>query len=139
MILEIEGVLVETKQEEDGTLMMQQKIKMIEMSYSQNKEDKDRLNALKQEMKQVEEDIQLAGMTKDEAHECLLRKLFDVQYQTKKMEEKPSKLDTELYSLLKKQKEKLTELRTKPTQDLATNIFETKREMKQYLEEWPEN
>ena len=57
-------------------------------------------------MEQVEEDTQLAGMTtKDEAHEYLLCRLFDAQYQTKKMEEKTSKLDTELDSLPKKQKE----------------------------------
>ena len=33
LISEIEGVLVETKQEEDSIPMMQHKVKIIEMSY----------------------------------------------------------------------------------------------------------
>ena len=139
LILEIESALAETTQEEDDTLMMQHKIKMMDMNNSQNKEDKARIDALKREIEQVEEDIQLAGMTKDEAREHLLGKLYDAQYETKKMEEKTSTLDSELNDLREKQKEMRSELRKRPTQNLTTNLFEKEHKMKQYLEQWPEN
>lgn len=77
---------METEQQEDETLLLRHKLNtMLESKDgdqdidSENKDDKKLIDDMKNQLNEVEEDIQLALMSEDEAREHLLGKIDSIQ------------------------------------------------------------
>ncbi len=118
-INEINAVHEESKRQEEQMAEFRHKISMLESHlegqglFVQMKQFQKHTNDLKQQIVQVEEDIQLAGMDEDDAREHLLKKVKGIQQQIKMYDEKTSLVQSEITVLQKEHLELRSELRLK--------------------------
>lgn len=118
-INEINAVHKESKRQEEQMAEFRHKTSVLESHlegqglFVQMKQFRKQINDIKQQIVQVEEDIQLVQMDEDDGREHLLQKVKGLQQQIKLFDEKTSLVQSEITDLQKEQLELRSELRMK--------------------------
>lgn len=134
LVTQIKAVIAETEQQEDDIVLLRHKVKTIDGD-SGNQSILKRVDRMKKELVQVEEDIRIVLMTNDEAREYLLSKIVDMQMSTKEHEDELCLLDSEMQRLNRLQKVALLEKLMGGTEMANARLVDKDNSLKQYLDE----
>ena len=135
-LAQVKAAISETGQQEDDIVLIRHKLRTMESN--EYRKEKKRMEGMKKQLEQVDEDIKLAQMDDDEAQERLLGKIVGFQLSTKELEEEILPLENELKAL----HEMHAKIRTEKLLGGAARAYErlSKKDnaRKQYLERLPE-
>jgi len=135
-LAQVKSAIAETEQQEDDIVLIRHKLRTME-SNEYRKEMK-RVEGMKKQLEQVDEDVKLAQMDDDEARERLLGKIVGFQLSTKELEEELAPLDNELKALHAMQKKSRAEKLMGGAAKAYGRLFKKDNSCKQYLERFPE-
>ena len=133
LVTQIKAVIAETEQQEDDIVLLRHKVKTIDGNGSD--QSIKRVDRMKKELEQVEEDIRVVLMTDDEARKYLLSKIVDMQMSTKEHEDELSSLDSELQRLNLLQKVARLEKLMGGTEMANARLVDKDNSLKQYLDQ----
>jgi hypothetical protein len=135
-LAQVKAAIAETEQQEDDIVLIRHKLRTMEST--EYRKERKRVEGMKKQLKQVDEDIILAKMNDDEAREHLLGKIVGFQLSTKELQEELAPLENELRALhemqTKTRKEKLMGGAARAHECLSKKD----NSCKQYLERLPE-
>ena len=134
LVTQIKAVIAETEQQEDDIVLLRHKAKMIDGDGGDRSVFK-RVDKMKKELEQVEEDTRIVLMTDDEAREYLLTKIVDMQMSTKEHEDELSLLDREMQRLNQLQKVARLEKLMGGAEMANARLVDKDNSLKQYLDE----
>lgn len=134
LVTQIKAVIAETEQQEDDIVLLRHKVKTIDGDGS-NQSILKRVDRMKKELEQVEEDIRILLMTDDEAREYLLSKIVDMQMSTKEHEDELCLLDSEMQRLNQLQKVARLEKLMGGAEMANARLVDKDNSLKQYLDE----
>lgn len=147
LVKQLEAITVETEQQEDETVLLRHKLKMMMKSNedggnedrgldsSQRKNQKKLIESMKKQLNDVEEDIELALMTENEARDYLLGNIDSVQSNTKEHEEESMQLEADVESLQEMHKKLLFDKIQGGTVKAYNKLLQKDAKLKQYLQE----
>lgn len=147
LVNQIEAIAVETEQQEDETVLLRHKLKMIMMKSnedgvadrdidaSEHMNVKDGVESLRKRLSEVEEDIELALMTDDKARDHLLGKIDSAQLNTTELEEESMQLETEVTTLQEMYKKLLSDKIHGGTVKVYNSLLQKDASLKQCLDE----
>jgi chromosome segregation ATPase len=142
LVEEITNIQSESKAEEDEMMILKDKIKHLEAKSAQSRynEAVTRVEALKQSIRDTDDDIELAAMDEDDAREHLLNQVKSIQKSVKLLDAKSSTLHSEVDNLRQERMKLRSKLRNKARSSGSTTAFLFKKdeEIKQFLADLPQ-
>jgi structural maintenance of chromosome 4 len=135
-VVQVKAAIAETERQEDDIVLISHKLRRLESN--EYRKEKKRVEGMKKQLEQVDEDITLAQMTDDEARERLLGKIVGFQLRSKELEEELILLENELKTLHDMQKKSSTEKLMGGAARAYERLSKKDNSLKQYLEGLPE-
>lgn len=143
LVNQIEAITAEMEQQEDETVLFRHKLKMrimeskddAQVDRSALKTGKKHIENMKKQLNEMEEDIQVAVMTEDDAREHLIGKIDSIQLSTKDLEEESLQLEMEVATLQGQYRKLLSDKMQGGTVKAHGRLLQTHEKLKQFVDE----
>ncbi len=144
LVHQIEAITEETEQQEDETVLLRHKVKRMMMKSNEGGVDdhdtdssnhKNEKASMKKKLTEVEEDIELALMTDNEARDHLLGKIDSVELNIMELEDESLKLEGELTTLQEVYKKLLSDKFQGGTVKAYNRLLKKDTSLKRYLDD----
>ncbi len=134
LVHQIEAITAETEQQEDETVLLRHKLKMMKSTEGGVVDHDTDSSSMKKKLNEVEEGIELALMTDNEARDHLLSKIDSVQLNTMELEDESLKLEGEITTLQGVYKKLLSDKFQGGTVKVYNRLLQKDTRLKQYLD-----
>ena len=135
LVHQIEAITAEIEQQEDETVLLRHKLKMMKSNEGGVVDHDTDSSSMKKKLNEVEEDIELALMTDNEARDHLLGKIDSVQLNTMELEDESMKLEGEITTLQVVYRKLLSDKFQGGTVKAYNRLLQKDTRLKQYLDD----
>ena len=135
LVHQIEAITAEIEQQEDETVLLRHKLKMMKSNEGGVVDHDTGSSSMKKKLNEVEEDIELALMTDNEARDHLLGKIDSVQLNTMELEDESMKLEGEITTLQVVYRKLLSDKFQGGTVKAYNRLLQKDTRLKQYLDD----